>query len=285
MAGGSVSNLPWPVELKVNGNAMIKTSRMKMNWLTMAAAAAMIGTPALAQPSGNNEREFPGQLDSKSPRDDGSPYQVRTMPLEAGKRYAFSAASEDFDPKMRLSFADDNDEEIAKDDDSGEGTNAYIEFTPARSGTYRVRVSAVGENKGAYVVKVRDLLPLPPLLRPSPTGSSTLVFKQYAGALTPTDAEINGRHVDDYVFHFEGGKQVLISMDHEDDDLDPLLQVYPADKRQGSDPIAGDDDNGGKMNAFLVFIPEESGDYIVRASGSTGDRSTGRYLLRVGQQP
>lgn len=138
---------------------MTGTSRMKMEWLAMAAAAAMIGTPALAQTTGKNERQFPGQLDSKSPKDDDHPYQVRTMPLEAGKRYAFSAESEDFDPKMRLSLADDNDEEIAKDDDSGDGTDAYIEFAPAQSGTYRVRVSSVGDSKGDYVLKVRDLPP------------------------------------------------------------------------------------------------------------------------------
>jgi hypothetical protein len=268
---------------------MIDTSRMKLSWLAMAAApaiiAAMIATPAPAQTAGKNEREFPGQLDSKSPLDDGNPYQVRTLPLEAGKRYAFSADSENFDTKMRLSFADDNDEEIAKDDDSGEGNNAYIEYTPTRSGTYRVRVSAVSDNKGSYVLKVRDLPPLPPLLRPSPDGSSTLVFKHYAGALTQSDGEINGRRIDDYLFHFEGGKRVLISMDREGDDLDPLLQVYPADNRQGTDPIAGDDDGGGKMNAFLTFTPEESGDFIVRASGSTSDHNTGSYRLRVGQQP
>lgn len=266
---------------------MTGTSRMKMEWLALAgaAAAAMIATPALAQTGAKNERQFPGQLDSNSPKDDDHPYQVRTMPLEAGKRYAFSAESEDFDPKMRLSLADDNDEQIAEDDDSGDGTDAYIEFSPAQSGTYRVRVSSVGDNKGGYVLKVRDLPPLPALLRPSPVGSSTIVFKHYAGALTETDGEIRGRRVDDYVFHFEAGKQVLISMNHEDDDLDPLLQVYPAGNRQSTDPLAGDDDSGGKMNAFLSFTPEESADYIVRATGSTSDRSTGRYQLRVGQQP
>ncbi len=268
---------------------MTGTSRMKMEWLAMAAAgaaaAAMIATPATAQTAAKNERQLPGQLDGKSPQDDGHPYQVRTMPLEAGKRYAFSAESEDFDPKMRLSLADDNDEQIAEDDDSGDGTNAYIELAPAQSATYRVRVSSAGESKGGYVLKVRDLPPLPAPLRPSPVGSTNFIFKHYAGALTETDGEIRGRHVDDYLFHFEGGKQVLISMDHEGDDLDPLLQVYPAANRQGTDAMAGDDDSGGKMNAFLSFTPEESGDYIVRATGSTNDRSTGSYRLRVGQQP
>ena len=258
---------------------------MKMDWLVMAAAAAMIGTPALAQNTAKNERQFPGQLESKSPQNDGKPYQVRTIPLEAGKRYAFSAESEDFDPALRLSLADDNDEAIAEDDDGGDGTNAYLEFSPARSGTYRLRVSSVSDSKGAYLLKVQDLPPLPALLRPNPVGTSTITFKHYSGALTEADGEIRGRHVDDYVFRFEGGKQVLIFMDREGEDLDPYLQVYAPGNRQGSEALESDDDGGDGLNAFLSFTPKENGEYIVRATSSSDERDTGSYRLRVGQQP
>lgn len=264
---------------------MIRASQMKMDWLVMVAAAAMIGTPALAQNSEKNERQFPGQLESKSPRDDGHPYQVRTLTLEAGKRYAFSAESDDFDPALRLSLADDNDEAIAEDDDGGDGTSAYIEFVPERSGTYRLRVSSVSDSKGAYLLKMRDLPPLPALLRSNPVGSSTIVFKHYSGALTQTDGEIRGRRVDDYVFRFEGGKPVLIFMNRETEDLDPLLEIYSAANRHGNEAIARDDDGGDKLNAFLNFTPEESGDFIVRATSSSEGGGTGSYRLRVGQQP
>lgn len=264
---------------------MIRASRMKVDWLIMAAAATMIATPAMAQKAEKNEQQFPGQLDNKSPKSDDHPYQVRTITLEAGKRYAFGAESDDFDPALRLSFADDNDETIAEDDDGGDGTSAYIEFAPARSGTYRLRVSSVGDSKGAYLLKVRDLPPLPALLRPTPVGSSTMVFKHYSGALTQTDGEIRGRHVDDYVFRFEGGKQVLIFMDRDNEDIDPLLEVYSADNRHGNEPIASDDDGGEGLNAFLRFTPGESGDYIVRATSSNSERDIGSYRLRVGQQP
>lgn len=251
----------------------------------MAAAAAMIGTPALAQKAQKDGRQFPGQLDSKSPQDDGHPYQVRTIALVAGTRYAFSAESEDFDPALRLSLADDNDEEIAEDDDGGDGTNAYIEFAPARSGTYRLRVSSVGDSKGDYMLQVRDLPPLPAPLRPQPVGSGTIVLKHYSGALTQTDGEIRGRHVDDYMFHFEGGRQVMIFMDRESEDFDPLLQVYSAGNRLGKEPVASDDDHGDGLNAFLTFTPEESGDYIVRATSASDEHGTGSYRLRVGQEP
>lgn len=258
---------------------------MKMDWLVITVAATMIATPALAQKTQKNERQFPGQLDSKSPQQGGHPYQVRTITLEAGKRYAFGAESDDFDPALRLSLADDNDEVIAEDDDGGDETNAYLEFAPSHSGTYRLRVSSVSDRKGGYLLKTWDLPPLPAPLRPAPVKSSTIVLKHYSGALTQTDAEIRGRHVDDYAFHFEGGKQVLIFLDREAEDLDPLLEVYSARNRAGNGPIASDDDHGDELNAFLSFTPEESGDYIVRATSSGNENGTGNYRLRVGQEP
>lgn len=263
---------------------MIKASRVKMNGL-MIAAAAIIGTPAFAQNNGANEQQFSGQLESKSPVADRRHYQVRTINLEAGKRYAFSADSEDFDPKLRVSFADENDETLAEDDDGGEGNNAYLEFVPTRNGNHRIRVTAVNDSTGAYVLKMRAMRPLPPLARPVPVATSSIVMKQYAGEFTETDGEVRGRRVDDYLFRFEAGKQVFIYMDRENSDLDPVLEIYSEANRYSSDPLESDDDGGEGMNAFLSFIPKESGGYIVRATNAANERVNGRYRLRVGQEP
>lgn len=262
----------------------MKSKRMKIQGLAVAAAA-LLSLPATAQESAKNERQFPGQLDSKSPKEDDHPYQVRTIALEAGKRYAFSAEAEDFDPALRLSLADDNDEELANDDDGGEGMNSYLEYVPARSATYRLRVSSVNSEKGSYLLKVRDLPPLPALQRPKPVSTSTLTFKHYTGELSASDAEIRTRRIDDYSFRFEAGKQVLIFMDRAGDDLDPLLEVYAPGNRNGTDAIAEDDDGGDGLNAFVLFTPEETGEYIVRATSSGQEHTTGAYQLRVGQHP
>lgn len=262
----------------------MRVSRVKMGLLKIAAASAALAVGVAGQAQ-QNERQFPGQLDSKSPKEGRQPYQVRTMALEAGQRYAFSAESEDFDPALRLSFADDNDEMLAEDDDGGDGTNAYLEFVPERSGTYRLRVSAVSDSKGSYVLKVRDLAPLPAPVRPKAEGASTVSFKHYSGALTTTDGEVQGRRVDDYVFHFQAGKQVFLFLDGEKDKLDPLIEVYPASGRYSSEPLAQDDDGGDDVNAFLLFTPEESGDYIVRATSAGEERTLGSYQLRVGEKP
>ena len=255
----------------------------KMKWLAGAvvAGALSFGVPTLAQ---KGDRQLPGQLDDNSQRD-GRPYQVRTMTLEAGKRYAFTAESEEFDPALRLSFANTDDEEIAEDDDGGEGRNAYLEFVPAQSGEYRLRVVSVGDDMGSYTLNVRELAPLPAPLQPTAIGSSSIAFKHYAGALTRTDGEIRGRRVDDYLFRFEAGKQVMIFMDRDADGLDPVVEVHAGNDRYSTDPIASDDDGGDGMNAFLTFTPEESGEYIVRATSAGSERAMGGYKLRVGQQP
>lgn len=249
------------------------------------AAATLVSGPSMAASKAGNGREFQGSLDSSSPKNEGNPYQVRTMALEAGKRYAISAETEAFDPTLRISFADDNDEMLAENDDGGDGTNSYIEFIPNRSGTYRLRVASLGNGTGSYVLRVRDLPPLPALLRPNAVGTSTVTFKHYSGELTKSDGEIRGRLVDDYVFRFEGGKQVFLFLDSTSEDFDPFLEVYTTANRNSTDPITADDDGGDELNAFIAFTPNESGEYIVRATSSGTDGETGSYLLKVGQQP
>ena len=265
---------------------MIRALRMKLACLagSATAIALTIGAPAAAQKL-EDEQQFQGALDDNSPKSDESPYEVHTAILEAGKRYAFGAESDDFDTTLRISFADDNDETLVEDDDGGEGHNSYIEFVPDRTGTYRLRVSSYGGNNGSYVLKMHSLPPLPPLLQPAHTGSSAITLQHFAGTLTDTDGEIRDRRVDDYLFHFEGGKQVFLFMDSKSGALDPLLEVRTVDNRGSADPIASDDDGGQGTNAIIVFTPEESGDYIARATSFDAESGTGDYELRVGQQP
>ena len=54
---------------------------------------------------------------------------------------------------------------------------------------------------------------------------------------------------------------------------------------EAAEPLAQDDDGGDDVNAFLLFTPEESGDYIVRATSAGEERTLGSYQLRVGEKP
>lgn len=263
---------------------MTKASLAKISGLMMAATA-LVGSPVFAQAGRGAEQSLNGAISTSSPSNDGRRYQVRTMTFEAGKRYGIGVTSDDFDTKLRLSFADDNDETLAEDDDGGDGTNSYLEFIPARSGTHRIRVSSYNDSVGSYALKIKTLPPLPALLRPTPVSTSNVVFKHFAGELSASDGVVRGRRVDDYLFRFEAGKQAFIYMDREGDGLDPHLAIFAEGDRNGNNEIASDDDGGHEMNAFISFVPEKSGNYIVRASSVGDESATGRYTLRVGQQP
>lgn len=251
----------------------------------LAMAVSLAAVPAAAQSGNATVRELSGRITASSPKDSDSPYQVQLVDLQAGQRYSIAAQSESFDTKLRVSFADDYDETLAEDDDGGEGTNSYLEFTPAKTGKFRVRVTSYNDNKGDYAVTVKRLPALPALLRPTAVKTSTMQLRHYDGSIDDGDAIILGQKVDDYVFRFEAGKTVFVSMTAQGENLDPFLAVFKENEREGKSAIVTDDDSGGGTNALLTFIPEESGNFIVRASGISGSEGKGPYQLRVGQEP
>lgn len=253
-------------------------------WARMITAAAVVASfPAAAQAQGQNIREIAGQVNSNSPRDNGSAYQVQVLDLKQGQRYGVGAVSSDFDPKLRVSFADDYDETIAEDDDGGEGTNSYLEFIAKRAGKYRFRITALNENNGRYQLQLKELAPLPALLRPTASATSNIRVQHFDAALSSGDAVIKGQLVDDYLFRFEAGKQVFIFMDAVGEGLDPYLLLLSEDGRDSGNALATDDDSGSGLNAMISFKPETTGNYIVRATSISGAGVSGRYQLRVGQ--
>ena len=68
---------------------------------------------------------------------------------------------------------------------------------------------------------------------------------------------------------------------HEFEAFDPVVRVYPADQR-GTSELAMDDDSGGGFNSFLIFAPDEGGDYVVRVT-SFSTEGTGAYRLKIAQ--
>ena len=242
-----------------------------------------ISAPAFAQGAGT---PIQGTLGADSPRD-GRPYGTRTLTLKAGQRYVITADSEDFDPMLELYAPDadmsDDDNAVAQDDDSGEGNGAAIEYTPERSGQYKLRIKAVDSDLGRYTLRIRELPPLPAPTRATPVSTSTMTVRVFSGELTASDPEVQNKRVDDYLIRLEGGKPAIISMDRDrnNDDLDPALALFQGERNTGN-PVETDDDGGSGVNAMIVFTPEATGNYVIRAT-STGDRGKGKYTLRVAQ--
>lgn len=224
---------------------------------------------------------YAGKLDRRNPRD-GEIYASYPIQLTAGKRYEIGVDSEAFDPAMTLT--DPDAEVIADDDDGGEGNNALLDFSPTRTGTYRVRVKAVdGAKPGAdYKLTLREVRPLPAPIKAKPQSTTALRLETYGGTLEASDGEIRGKYEDEFIFHVNSGQTMLFFL--KSDAIDPVLQIFDAQGKTTDQPITQDDDSGGGKNAFIAFTPDTEGDYIVRVT-SANNGETGAYALRAAAMP
>lgn len=201
--------------------------------------------------------------------------------LRAGQRYRISASSDSFDTVLRI-YRDGSSEALAQNDDGGDGTNSRLLFAPSQSGTYRACVSAYGARGGGdYSLTVDQAAALPaPVSRP--TSSESMTWQVFDGTLATGDDEDGGARFDDYLVTIPAGNRAMISL--ESADFDTIVKVYRGEDR-GGDPVATDDDGGGALNSFLMFAPDEGGDYIVRvtAFAGGGQSPAGAYRLRVAE--
>lgn len=196
--------------------------------------------------------------------------------LEGGRRYQITATSEAFDPYIRL-LRPGSEEPIAEDDDSGGGLTPRIIFSPPQSGEYLVRVSSFAPGgTGDYALSVTPASPLPALIT-RPTRTERGQWQVYQGALAAGDATEGGKRYDDYELRLAAGETAMIHV--QADNIDTMLQVFPAADR-GSRPLAENDDGGGGTNPFVFFAPEEAGTYVVRVVGFD-EQTAGAYRLRI----
>jgi hypothetical protein len=172
------------------------------------------------------------------------------------------------DPLLRI-LGDDGATAIASNNDSGAGTNAFLSYTPTKTGNYFVSAQASGGGTGTY--RIGRMVVDDFAANPATTGGLS------SGA--SLDATIESVGDDDwfrvtlsmgttYWFSAEGsptGQGTLAN---------PMLRLLGND---GTTVLASDNDNGVGANAFLAYTPTESGTYHLsgRASGGT----TGTYRV------
>lgn len=241
--------------------------------LAPTALVVACAAPVAAQDS--PVQEFTGSLA------DGTRNSTKTheITLEAGKLYNLTLESSDFDPQLTLSQGGN---ELAKDDDGGEGMNSLIEIRPATGGVFQAKVDRVNSESGDYVLRVREQPPLPAPQRPTATGTSTFELTHYSSKLNAQSPTYNSRPLEDFLITLDANKRVVIFMDKKSGGIDPLVEVYLASDPDGP-PVASDDDSGGARNALVSFVPAETEDYIVRAT-SANSSGYGSYSLRLGQE-
>jgi len=255
---------------------------MRFLLVASTALAVLATSPALAQgPVWSGDGTL---ADSDRATEDGHRYDDHVVRLQAGQRYRISLDSDAFDPVLRL-YRSTSDEPIAENDDGGESLNSRLSFQPTESGDYVLRATAYSaDGRGAYSARVETQAPLPPpVTTPGQTVSSSGNWSLWQGQLTSNSAQNDeGAHYQDYLIRAEAGQTRYISLTA--GDFDPVIQILRAADRgnEESYPIEEDDDGGIGLNSFLVFAPDEAGDYIVRVK-SYGSDGTGAYTLYVSQ--
>lgn len=201
--------------------------------------------------------------------------------LTAGQSYVFdlegqpTGAGSLSDPLLRLFDANGN--EVAVNDDGGEGYNSRLQFSPSASGAYYVSAEAFGNATGTYRLTMTgtagaaggdDFAGGP--------GSSGMIdpgVPAFGNLEQPGDTDWFDAYLEagtSYVFDLEGQPTGAGSLG------DPLLRLFDANGNQ----IASDDDGGDGFNSRLEFTPSSSGSYYVSAEAFGS--ATGTYRLTMG---
>ncbi len=187
-----------------------------------------------------------------------SPCHVHRLELKKGNSYVIDLISRDFDAFLRLEDMYEN--ELATDDDSGGNLNARIHFTPRQSGPYKIIATTFNSNVGAYQLSVKA--------HPVP--------RELAGSLgldSPLD-RVRKMPCESHFVELKKGQAYVFTMRSRE--LDSYLRLEDPSGKE----VARNDDDGGGLDARIVYTPQESGKYTIIATLYRS--ASGQYSLTVG---
>ncbi|NGZ26866.1 MAG: hypothetical protein G8345_08250 [Magnetococcales bacterium] len=189
--------------------------------------------------------------------------------LSANTSYLFSmgaANASSLDTYLRL--LDNSGSQITYDDDSGDGYNSLISYTPTSSGTYYISAQGYSSSTGDYTLSVNN------------NGSEIPASTDTTNALT-----INGEAAtstigtsgdqDWWRTVLSAGTSYTIQLNANASSLDAYLRLLDS---SGS-VITYDDDSGEGLNSLINFTPTYDGTYYVSAQGYGS--SSGSYSLQI----
>ena len=164
---------------------------------------------------------------------------------------------------------DNNGNELAVNDDDGEGMNFNVSVRIAAAGTYYVRVTSSGTGTGMYRLTVTSI--------PDDHGN-TRASATPATIGTAKDGEIDpGTDIDYFSIQVSStdldGVDFLILTATTTGDVDTMGTLYDSSGNE----LASDDNGGAGMNFELSSRVATAGTYYVRVAGS----DTGMYSLTV----
>ncbi len=278
-----------------------------------AAAAVMIGTPALAQetvtdraPNAPAATDMPADMPSVRI---GEPVQGSIAAAETGCRadprirtYRFTAAadsrieivmeSETFDTVVELGRQNGCEFQSlgVNDDGSGpeDGLNSRLRMRIPEAGDYVIRATALNpDGSGDFSLRINTLPP--PAAEPAPIALT--MDRRVRGTLTDRDATIGGfgetsqyqietaRPYHFYTLTGAAGQTVRLKLDS--NEFDPVIEVG-AQSPLGFSVVAFNDDGGGPddgLNSRLNITFRTAGTVMIRVSPLGPD--FGRYTLEA----
>lgn len=238
-------------------------------------ALMLSASPSLAQTQAGN-LTLGSEVNVEVPAE-GADYRIS---LRAGQRIEATLISSEFDAYQQIFLSDDTEEALAVDDDGlGDGTDSRLRFTASRSGEYVLRLSSLGfDESGEARLSVRAIE-----AAREPRASRIAVGRSASGRLNERSAEDDdGYRYDLYRLPLSTGQRVAIRM--KSDDFDAYVSVGQRTEGVFEELASNDDGDNDGLNAYLVFVAEEAGDYDIRAR-SIESQPSGRYELRVEQGP
>lgn len=191
---------------------------------------------------------------------EGRPYRLMASGIEEGALG---------DPLLTL--YDSNGQQVAQDDDGGQGMNAYLTFASPTGGTYFAAVSGYGDSTGRYELRAVDT--------DVPGNVYTDEALDSTGDERVSRIDMEG-DLDSYRVDLEAGVRYVIEV--RGDGRSPLPDAFLNILNEQGETLASDDDSGAGLDARLTFTPETSGAYFIQASGLGG--SIGWYVASVTRQ-
>ena len=207
---------------------------------------------------------------------DGSVYQAWRYYGTQGQMVQIDVMSDALDAFAILEGPAGN--EIARDDDTGEGLNARLNISLPVTGTYRIIANTYQQGQfGRYRLRLTGTGSAPLVLpMANPLGVVGMIGsgQQAQGVLTAADARWEGKPFQAFQFQCGAGQtfqmDILSSWDNYALVFDPMGNV-----------VARDDDGGEGLNAHIIHTCAMTGVYRLAVTAFSASTTPGAYTMTL----
>ncbi|HVO35008.1 MAG TPA: PPC domain-containing protein [Gemmatimonadales bacterium] len=263
--------------------------------IVTGASIAPIGTIGLNQQVQNNL--VPGGTTY-----DGKPIHTYNFQCTAGQAFQMDVLS-DWD-NYAIVF-DPMGNNVAHDDDGGEGLNARITYTCQQTAVYKLAVTtySASTTTGLYTLRVQALGTPTPLGQPTPIGQPQPIAQPIPQPIPaqPTNLiaapgqtaqigigqtmrgrlETGDQIMQDSTYadlwQFQGTAGQTVQIDVRSDEFDTYMQLLDANGTK----LGEDDDSGGNLNSRLIFTLPATGMYQIVVNNAGRTRRAGIYTVSI----